>query len=228
MSKTFEERKKQLVKQFRRAGLLKSKSIERAFLRVPRENFVPEQFIDNAYDDTPLPIGYGQTISAIHMSIIFCENLDLKPGQKVLEIGTGSGYNAAFLAEIVAPDDSEVKGHVYSIERIPKLAEFAKQNLKKSGYSDRVTVIIGDGTLGYPSAAPYDRIVVTASGPRVPPPLLEQLQVGGRLIIPLGANSFWQELYLFIKESEKRIIKKNLGGVAFVPLIGQYGWNNNL
>lgn len=224
----FENRKKKLIKQFKRSGLLNSPLVERAFLKVPRENFVPENLKAHAYDDTPLPIGYGQTISAIHMSIIFCENLKLEPGMKVLEIGTGSGYNAAFIAEIVAPEDSAKKGHVYTIERIFELAEFARKNIKKSGYQNYITVIVGDGTLGYQDAAPYDRIVVTAAGPKVPPPLLVQLKENGRLIIPIGGNNLWQELYLYTKDVSGKISKRNLGAVAFVPLIGKFGWGSEI
>ncbi len=158
------------------------------------------------------------------MVALMCEVLELAPGHKVLEIGTGSGYHAAVCAEIVAPENSKVKGHVYTIERIPELAEFAKKNIERAGYSDRITVIVGDGTLGYPPAAPYDRILVTAAGPRIPEPLLQQLKNGGKMVIPIGGKHGFQELVLVIKDEKGNISEKSLGPVAFVPLIGKHGW----
>ncbi len=218
-------KKEEIVKYLKRMGFVRNPRVIKAFLKVPRELFVPEEYKNRAYDDTPLPIGYGQTISAIHMVLMMCEYLDLKPGYKVLEIGTGSGYHAAIMAELVTSDDGLTKGHIFSIERIPELAEFASSNLKKAGYDDRVTVIVGDGTLGYPAEAPYDRISVTAAGPSIPKPLIDQLKPSGKLLIPVGERFYWQELYLVKKITETRIEKKNLGGVAFVPLIGKYGWH---
>lgn len=220
-----QSKKEEVIKYLKRTGFVKDPRVIKAFLKVPRELFVPVEYRNHAYDDNPLPIGYGQTISAIHMVLMMCEHLDLKPGHKVLEVGTGSGYHAAIMAELVTSDDGLVKGHIFSIERIPELAEFARTNLMKAGYSDRVTVIIGDGTLGYPPEAPYDRIIVTASGPSIPEPLLEQLKTGGKLLIPIGEKFYLQELYLIRKKDDGTIEKKSLGGVAFVPLIGKYGWN---
>ncbi|MGQ4834418.1 MAG: protein-L-isoaspartate O-methyltransferase [Candidatus Asgardarchaeia archaeon] len=220
-----QSKKEEVIKYLKRTGFVKDPRVIKAFLKVPRELFVPVEYRNHAYDDNPLPIGYGQTISAIHMVLMMCEHLDLKPGHKVLEVGTGSGYHAAIMAELVTSDDGLVKGHIFSIERIPELAEFARTNLMKAGYSDRVTVIIGDGTLGYPPEAPYDRIIVTASGPSIPEPLLEQLKTGGKLLIPIGERFYLQELYLIRKKDDGTIEKKSLGGVAFVPLIGKYGWN---
>ena len=158
------------------------------------------------------------------MAFIMCELLDLKEGEKVLEIGGGSGYHAAMCAAIVAPTRSKNPGHVYTVERIPELVEFAQGNLKKSGFSDLVTVILGDGTLGYPEEAPYDAIQVTAAGPKVPQPLKDQLKVGGRLVIPVGARHMYQELILLKRVSDNKFIEKKEGGVAFVPLIGEHGW----
>ena len=219
-----EEQKKKIIESLKREGYVKSKKVIDAFMRVPRELFVPPNLKDYAYSDTPLPIGYGQTISAIHMVLFMCELLDLQPGHKVLEVGTGSGYHAAIIAEIVSPPNSSRKGHVYTIERIEPLAEFAIKNLERAGYSDRVTVILGDGTLGYPDFAPYDRISVTASGPSIPKPLVEQLAINGKMVLPMGRHSYWQELYLIRKKENGEIEKISHGGVAFVPLIGKYGW----
>jgi protein-L-isoaspartate(D-aspartate) O-methyltransferase len=195
-----------------------------AFLNVPREEFVLDNYKDRAYLDTPLPILAGQTISAIHMVMIYISPYCADPqiGDKVLEIGAGSGYNAAVFAEMVAPKDSDNPGHVYSIEIIPELAKFAKQNIEKTGYDDRVTILQLDGGLGFPQEAPYDIISVAAASKAVPPHLLEQLTLGGKLIIPLGRR-FYQELILITKESENKFSERNLGGVAFVPLTGKYG-----
>jgi len=163
------------------------------------------------------------------MVAIMCETLDLEVGHKILEVGTGSGYHAAICAEIVAPSDEDpnVWGHVYTIERIADLAEFARKNLEKTGYSNRVTVIVGDGTCGYAEAAPYDRILVTAASPKIPDPLVAQLKVGGKLVIPVGHIHYWQDLILVTKRKDGKIETKNLGSVAFVPLVGKYGWRED-
>jgi protein-L-isoaspartate(D-aspartate) O-methyltransferase len=138
---------------------------------------------------------------------------------KVLEIGTGLGYNSAVVAEIIKPE-----GHVYTIERIEYLAQEARENLRRTGYTDNVTVISGNGTLGYPEEAPYDRIYATASGPKVPEPLKEQLKVGGRLLTPVGSDNSFQELVCILRVSEDQFKKQALGGVVFVPMIGEHGW----
>lgn len=155
-----------MIRELVEMGYIKSEAVRKAMEKVPREEFLPPDQRRYAYLDQPLPIGEGQTVSAPHMVAMICEVLDLKKGMKVLEIGAGCGYNAAVVAEIVGKE-----GHVYSIERIKSLYNMAKNNLKRLGYDDRVTVIFGDGTLGYPDAAPYDRIYVTASAPQIPPPL---------------------------------------------------------
>ncbi|MBW9223796.1 protein-L-isoaspartate O-methyltransferase [Methanothermococcus sp. SCGC AD-155-E23] len=204
-----------VVERLKREGYIKSEKVIQALLKVPREEFLPEGLKEYAYVDTPLSIGYGQTISAIHMVGMMCEALDLKEGQKVLEVGTGSGYHAAVVAEIVGKD-----GLVVTVERIPELAERARKVLKKLGY-DNVIVVCGDGTLGYPPLAPYDRIYVTAAGPKIPKPLIEQLKDGGKMVIPVGKDL--QELILLEKRGGK-IFKKKLCEVAFVPLIGEEGW----
>lgn len=218
----FEEQRRRVVETLVYLGYLKNPRVIKALLTVPRELFVPEHMREYAYIDSPLPIGHGQTISAIHMVAIMTEELAPEPGDIVLEVGTGSGYQAAVLAEIVARQDPSRRGHVYTIERIRELVEFAKRNLERAGYGNYVTVIHGDGTLGYPERAPYDKIIVTAAAPDVPKPLLEQLKEGGRLVIPIG-DPYIQRLVTIEKHRDG--IKKKYGiECVFVPLLGKYGW----
>ncbi len=221
----FEELRRRLVEKLKREGYIVSRDVERAMLRVPRELFVPEELRHLAYEDTPLPIGYGQTISAPHMVALMTELAELRPGMKVLEVGTGSGYHAAVIAEVVAPSDMprDRWGHVYTVERIPELAERARRNLERAGYADRVTVIVGDGSKGYPPAAPYDRIIVTAAAPDIPPPLVEQLKPGGKMVIPIG-DRYMQYLYVVEKRPDGSIKARPVTPCLFVPLIGEYGW----
>ncbi len=218
------EKKEKLISELIREGILKSETVINAFKRVPREQFVLPEYYDEAYEDIPLPIHENQTISAPHMVCIYCELLDLKPGLKVLEVGAGSGYQAALFAELVAPQtiSREVWGHVYTIEIIPKLAEFATSNLKRTGYGERVTVVCADGSFGLPHEAPFDRISVAAASPSIPPPLLDQLSRGGKMLIPIG-SSFFQQLHLIRKDFEGRITDEKLMPVAFVSLTGEYG-----
>jgi len=216
----FVERRGRLVALLKELGYIRSSKVEKAMLTVPRELFVPDDVREYAYDDRPLPIGYGQTISAPSIVAHMTELLDPKPGDKVLEIGTGSGYQAAILAEIVTPG-----GHVWSIERIPELAEFARRNLERTGYADRVTVIVGDGSLGYEPAAPYDRVIVTAAAPKIPEPLVKQLKPGGRLVAPIGSLPF-QVLIVLDKALDGTISVRRDLEVVFVPLIGEYGWRD--
>jgi len=208
----YEEERKRMV------GLLKAygigEEVLEAMMHVKRHLFVPPNLSDQAYGDYPLPIGEGQTISAPHMVAMMCGYLELKKGEKVLEIGTGSGYHAAVIAEIIGE-----KGHVYSVERIKWLVEFSRENLKRAGYT-QVMVTLGDGTLGLPEHAPYDKISVTCVAPDVPPPLLEQLKVDGRMVIPIGR--YMQELYLVKKRNGVEMERKC--DVAFVPLVGRYGF----
>jgi len=159
------------------------------------------------------------------MVAIMNEALELEVGHKVLEVGAGSGWHAATVAEIVAPSDAprEEWGHVWTIEIVPELAMMAKRNIEANGFSDRVTVLHGDGSLGYPPEAPYDRILVTAAAPEVPRPLVEQLKEGGILLIPVGGLHFFQELLRIRKEGGRTRVEY-LGGVAFVPLRGKYGF----
>lgn len=155
------------------------------------------------------------------MVAIMNEALELSIGNRVLEVGAGSGYHAATVAEQIGP-----QGHVYSIELVPELVRVARSNLDRAGYSDRVTLVEGDGSLGYPDRAPYERIIVTAAAPRIPRPLVAQLQPGGILIIPVGGRLFPQELIKVRKDEKGRIEQTSLGGVAFVPLIGKEGFDS--
>ena len=197
-------------------GIIRSDAVREAFLKQPRYLFVEKRYRKYAHVDEPLPIPSGQTISAPHMVAIMLELADLKPGMKVLEIGTGSGWNAALISELVKTD-------VYTVERIPELVEFARRNLQRAGV-EHVHVFLGDGSRGFPPKAPYDRIIVTAGAPVIPEPLIEQLKPGGRLIIPVGSYHLWQDLYIVDKTRDGKIKKKSWGGVAFVPLVGEYGW----
>ncbi|WP_255334107.1 protein-L-isoaspartate O-methyltransferase [Methanosarcina sp. KYL-1] len=210
----FINRRLRLVQGLETLGV--GKKVRQAMLRVPRHSFVPEYARSAAYADTPLDIGCGQTISAPHMVAIMCELLELSEGLKVLEIGAGSGYNAAVMAELIGKS-----GHVYTVERIESLVCFAKDNLRKTGYKN-ITVLLEDGSIGYSKYAPYDRIVVTCAAPEIPEPLVEQLKPGGIMIIPVG--DYFQELILVKKDKKGKIKKENRGGVVFVPLIGEYGF----
>ena len=214
--------KERLIDHYRRRGYVKDEKAFRAFMQVPREKFVPKRLASSAYVDHPLPLmNTGQTISAPHMTIMILDYLELVPGQKILEIGAGSGYQAALIAAVVAADDAE--GHVYSIEIVSQLIEFARENLIKAGFDQVVTIIEGDGTLGYEEKAPYDRIILTAAGPTVPPPLIKQLKIDGTLVMPLGRPGLWQQMTRFRKVSETKLIEEKLSSVAFVPLRGKFG-----
>jgi len=159
------------------------------------------------------------------MVSIMDEVLELEVGNKVLEVGAGCGWHAATVAEIIAPSDmpKEKWGHVYTVEIVSQLADLARTNIEKAGYSDRITIICGDGSLGYVEMAPYDRILVTAAAPDVPKPLIEQLKDGGVLVLPVGGVYLYQTL-LRIRKRDSQVIEENLGGVAFVPLTGRYGY----
>lgn len=180
-----------------------------AMLKVPRHEFVPERARDAAYDDGPLPIGYGQTISQPYIVALMTELLELKRGDKVLEIGTGSGYQAAVLSEIAT--------NVFTIEIIEPLADAAAGRLKRLGY-DKVQVKFADGFFGWAERAPFDAIIVTAAADHVPPPLIEQLKSGGRMVIPLGSVFFRQVLVLVEKDNDGKIRTRSIAPVAFVPL----------
>ncbi len=182
--------------------------------RVPRHRFVPKDMERFAYDDVPLPIGDGQTISAPSMVAIMCDVLDIRDGMSVLEVGTGWGYHAAIMSILAG------SGKVYTVERKAYLTEKARQILKELGY-DNVEVFVGDGSEGLPQYAPYDRISVACAAPDIPGPLVDQLKDGGKMVIPVG--QYYQDLYL-VEKVDGKINSYNKGGVAFVPLVGKYGF----
>jgi len=213
----FSEQRSELVDGLVRRGYITKCEVAEALRKVPREEFVPRSLMDEAYIDTPLPIGSGQTISAPHMVAMMAEALDLRPGQKVLEVGGGSGYHAAVTAELVSPG-----GHVFTVERLPALVEFARDNIARTGYSDSVTVILSDGSVGLPSEAPFDRIFVACGAPAVPEPLKSQLKDGGLMLVPVGGRMY-QNL-VKIERRGDRYISQDLGGCVFVPLVGEHGY----
>lgn len=196
---------------------VRSARLLEAMRAVPRHRFLPPELAEFAYDDTPLPIAEGQTISQPYIVAAMTEALDLSPGDRVLEIGTGSGYAAAVLGEMA--------DEVWSIERHQPLADSARTLLEELNY-DGVHVVCGDGTLGWPERAPYDAIIVAAGGPSVPPSLLEQLADGGRLVIPVGPETRGQEL-IRVRRQGDEFDERNLGAVRFVPLVGEEGWKGN-
>ncbi|MGB2706442.1 MAG: protein-L-isoaspartate(D-aspartate) O-methyltransferase [Candidatus Omnitrophota bacterium] len=205
--KFFEEKRKRMVEeQIIRRGVKDTRVID-AMLEVPRHRFVLPGMENAAYEDTPLPIGYGQTISQPYIVAFMTEALDLKEGDKVLEIGTGSGYQAAVLAEMGC--------EVYSIEIIPELAEEARRKLNGMRYQN-VTVRCGDGYMGWEEEAPFDAIIVTAAPPGIPQNLVDQLKEGGRMVAPVG--TFSQELYLITKTKDG-VKRKSLLPVRFVPMV---------
>jgi protein-L-isoaspartate(D-aspartate) O-methyltransferase len=181
---------------------------------VPREEFVPESMRTHAYDDCPLPIGFGQTISQPFTVAFQCEALRLTGSERVLEVGAGSGYAAAVLACLAK--------EVYTVERIPELAARARATLSRLGYAN-AHVFAANGTLGLAEHSPFDAIVVTAGGASLPHPFLDQLAMGGRIVIPLGESLYGQAMYRFTKRPDELGVE-NLGSFAFVPLIGRYGW----
>ncbi len=195
-----------------------NESVISAMSRVPRELFLPVALKSRAYDDTPLPIGLNQTISAPHMVAIMCDLLDLQPGMTVLEVGGGSGYHAAVMAAMVGST-----GMIYSVERMPELVAMAKRNLENAGITN-VTMIETDGSLGLPEHAPYDRISVAATAPRIPEPLKQQLKVGGKMVLPVGRD--YQDLYLVTRKNGFCVEEKM--GVIFVPLIGEEGFKEQI
>ncbi|UYP46382.1 Protein-L-isoaspartate O-methyltransferase [Candidatus Lokiarchaeum ossiferum] len=213
-----EEQRLNMVSQLQSRKILESKMIIEAMKKVPRHLFVPLNMKNRAYEDNPLQIDCGQTISAPHMNAMMCEYLQIEKGQKILEIGTGSGYHCALLAEIVGN-----KGKIYSIERVPRLAKKASKVLRVLNY-DNIEIITGDGSCGHQIEAPYDRILVTAASPQIPEILIQQLsENGGIMCIPTGKQRWIQDL-LVIKRHEHSIEKKCVSKVIFVPLIGKFGF----
>ena len=211
--KDFEAARAELIKQLSKE--IKDKRVLAAMAHIPREQFVPEENRFLAYEDGPLPIGWEQTISQPYIIALMTEALELKGNEKVLEIGTGSGYQTAILAELAKV--------VISVERVPALAESAKKVLSILGYKN-IEIYIAKETLGWPEKAPYDAIMVTAAAPNIPDDLLTQLAIGGRMVIPAGSR-YVQELYKVTRQKDKNHIQK-LGGCRFVALIGKGAWEN--
>jgi protein-L-isoaspartate(D-aspartate) O-methyltransferase len=209
------QRQRMVEEQIAARGV-RAPSVLEAMRRVPREAFVPDHLKEIAYADSALPIGKGQTISQPYIVAFMAEALELDGEERVLEVGTGSGYAAAVLAEMAA--------EVYSLERLAEMARTTAQRLAALGY-DNIHVIHADGTRGWSEAAPYGAIVVTAGGPRVPRSLREQLAIGGRLVAPVGSSPRFQELIRIRRVSSRDYREEFLGEVRFVPLIGAEGWN---
>ena len=213
----YENLRKEMVGQQLIPRGIKDPHVIDAFLKVARHKFIPEKLRGSAYADFPVPIGEGQTISQPYIVALMTECLGLSGKEKVLEIGTGSGYQAAILAELA--------GQVYSIERFPSLAKTAESVLQELGYSN-IIIKVGDGTLGWEEEAPFSRIIITAATPEVPSPLIEQLQDSGKMVLPLG-ESFSQVLTIIEKRGSE-LKKESVCGCVFVPLIGKYGYRNGV
>jgi protein-L-isoaspartate(D-aspartate) O-methyltransferase len=209
----FNEARQVMVEtQIRGRGVLDPRVLA-AMAKVPRHRFIPRHLWEQAYSDYPLPIGEEQTISQPYIVALMTEALELAGPEKVLELGTGSGYQAAVLGELAA--------QVFTIERLPSLARAAEQILASLGYSN-VHVIVADGTLGWPGQAPFDAILVTAGSPQVPPPLVDQLAMGGRLVIPVGDR--YSQTLTRVRRTPDGLKHEYLGGCRFVKLIGRHGW----
>jgi len=195
--------------------------------RVPREEFLPDDMRSSAYVDSPLPIGFGQTTSALHMTALFCEYGEMKLGQRILEVGGGCGYMSCVYAEVVAPPDQpkQTWGHVWSAELLPELAELGKKNVERLGYANRVTFLQADASEGLERESPFDLIIVTSAAPDIPKELVAQVKTGGILLIPVGGAEFYQELLRVRKKSDGTLSQENLGGVAFVLMKGKHGWD---
>lgn len=200
-------------------GLLRSERIRMAMLRVPREEFIPEMYRDYAYLEVPLPIpGQQATISCPHSYPLFYEAISLRKGDRCLEVGTGSGYGAALAREVVEDD-----GLVVTVEIDPDTHKFAVANLRRLGYDD-VVVVLGDGSLGYPTHAPYDKVCVTAACPRIPFPLIRQLNPEGKLAAPIGGPGSPQDLVMLEKGLDGAVKTRTIERVLYVPLRGEHGW----
>ena len=200
-------------KQLRRRGI-RDQRVLNAMLVIPREEFVSAKDRPRAYVDAPIPIGYGQTITQPYMTALMAQSLMLDGSEKILDVGTGSGYHAAVLGRLAL--------RVISVERIPRLVALARANLDHAGCRENIIVVCGDGSLGYPPEAPFDAISVAAGSPEVPAALVDQLRDPGRLVIPVG-NRLAQDLY-FVRKMNGQILTRTLTGCRFVPLVGRQGW----
>jgi protein-L-isoaspartate(D-aspartate) O-methyltransferase len=208
-------RRRRMVEKQLRARDIRDERVLAAMEAVPRELFVPEELLERAYDDAALPIGAGQTISQPYMVARICEALALRGRERVLDVGAGSGYQAAVLAELARS--------VYTIERLPELAARARGNLVDAGY-ERVDVRVGDGTLGLPEAAPFDAIAVAAAAPELPHSLYDQLRPAGRIVVPVGGRR-GQELQLVVRSPEGPAVVRSVP-CRFVPLVGEEGFDD--
>ena len=210
------EREAMVERQIESRGITDPKILE-AFRAVPREAFISEDYADLAYGDHPLPIEAGQTISQPYIVALMIKAAEIKPGDKVLEVGAGSGYAAAVI--------SRIAGKVVAIERQRELVKIAQQRIARLGY-DNVKIVEGDGTRGCPEEAPFDAILAAASGSHLPPQWVEQLAEGGRIVMPVGDPGWIQKLVKVTKGPGGNLITEDLGGVRFVPLIGEEGWSD--
>lgn len=207
--------KQDLIDHWVASGIVKDNSVMDAFKKIPREQFIKDN-VEEAYADCPLSIGEGQTISQPTTVVMMTQALELEEGHKVLEIGSGSGYQAAIISEIIGK-----KGKIISTEIVPELADFARQNIKKLGLRN-VEIITHDGSKGYEKEAPYDRIIVTAACPEIPRPLVSQLKENGIIIAPVGGMN--EQAMIKARKRNGRLAEENLGNFVFVPLKGRYGY----
>jgi len=209
-----DERQRMVTEQLWPRGITDPRTLA-AFLKVPRHRFVPQELQAQAYTDHPIPIGGGQTISQPYIVALMTQALRLQGHERVLEIGTGSGYQLAILAELAL--------EVYSVERLPELAASALQLLGALGYSN-IHLTTGNGSIGWPEHAPYEAIIVTAGAPQVPQPLVDQLTDGGRLVIPIGTRQV--QTLTFVEKRQEALHTTQLTSCVFVPLVGDYGWTS--
>jgi len=208
--------KSRLLKHWQESGIIKDKKILEAFKKIPREKFIKKEQGEEAYGDYPLPIGGGQTISQPTTVMLMTQALELKPGDKVLEVGTGSGYQAAIISRIIGKS-----GKLVSTEIVPELAESARQNIEKIGLKN-VEIVHHDGSKGYINESPYDKIIVTAACPRIPKPLVSQLRENGIIVAPVGSLN--EQVMVKARKKGSRLIEENLGDFMFVPLRGKHGY----
>jgi protein-L-isoaspartate(D-aspartate) O-methyltransferase len=209
----YQSQRRSLIEKLQERGI-RNLEVLRAFDLIPRHEFLPEAVWHRAYEDAPVPIGFGQTASQPSLQALYMQLLDLRPTDKVLEIGTGSGFQTALLAQLVA--------NVYSIERVRELAVRARAVLDRLRISN-VAILVGDGTIGWSRYAPYDAILVAAASPGIPDPLVEQLRVGGRMLVPVG--SLEAQTLVLVTRTETGYDSEDVLDCTFVPLLGRFGWN---
>ena len=206
--------KQRLIGYWESSGIVKDKKVIEAFKKIPREKFVKEKHLEEAYGDYPLSIGEGQTISQPTTVMLMTQALELKQDEKVLEVGTGSGYQAAIISNIIGK-----KGKIISTEIVPELAKFAQNNIKKLNLKN-VKIMHNDGSKGYEKEAPYDKIIITAACPKIPKQLISQLKENGRIVAPVGDLN--EQVIIKARKKDGKLIEENLGQFMFVPLKGKY------